>query len=365
MQKCIIRYGGESHEKDQKHRFFTGFLLVAALLELAVIVYMFLPTGEEQAMSAWPSELESLRSEQRLSAVIPQMEEKQTPESTPASEADAGIETESVSDEPEVLEKEKPEGERSATEILADAQVIAHGMGSIGGLETPNCLEGFLAQYEAGVRVFEVDLRLTRDVKNVLRHDWWHAEWQKGIDWVNIPTREKFLAEKILDKYTPLSFQDLLLLMEEYPDICVITDTKFTEPDVFFIQFDSMLADARELGLTYLFDRILIQVYGVNMHTALNNIYPFPHYIYTLYQDGFTGGEKAFREKAAYCAKHGIEGITMNEYWWKPAYDSIAKEYGIKVYVHTVNDIDKAKKCLNEGISAIYTDSIIPTDISG
>mgnify|MGYP002508112244 CR=1 FL=1 len=39
----------------------------------------------------------------------------------------------------------------------------------MGNLNTLNCLEGFLTQYEAGVRVFEADLRLTRDCQVVLR----------------------------------------------------------------------------------------------------------------------------------------------------------------------------------------------------
>ena len=213
----------------------------------------------------------------------------------PQEEADASVPVSAPAPAPpaepeQPAEKEKPAGERTAWEILADARLITHGMGEVDGITTLNCLEGFQAQYGQGVRVFEVDLRLTRDAKNVLRHDWWNASWQNGIDWARIPTRDKFLSEKILDKYTPLSFRDLLQLMEVYPDICVITDTKFTESDVFTIQFDSMLADARELGLTYLFDRIAIQVYSGNMRTGLHNIYPFSHYIYTLYQDeDFTG----------------------------------------------------------------------------
>ncbi len=39
---------------------------------------------------------------------------------------------------------------------------------------------------------------------------------------------------------------------EKYPrtekESCIITDTKFTDSDVFSIQFDSMMEDARELG---------------------------------------------------------------------------------------------------------------------
>ena len=264
-----------------------------------------------------------------------------------------------------VEEKTPPAGSPSATDILASTQVIAHGLGEVGGVTTLNCLEGFLEGYAKGVRVFEADLRLTADGRVVLRHDWWNTSWQSGIDWARIPTRDKFLSEKILDKYTPLSFRDLLQLMEVYPDICVITDTKFTESDVFTIQFDSMLADARELGLTYLFDRIAIQVYSGNMRTGLHNIYPFPHYIYTLYQDeDFTGTKDSFRERAAYCAKHGIKGIAIDQHWWNPAFASIADEYGIQLYVHTVNDAATAKKLLDAGCDAVYTDSLTPAQLS-
>lgn len=261
-----------------------------------------------------------------------------------------------------VEEKEPPPGELTAAEILSGAQVIAHGMGAVGGEATLNCREGFLEQYEKGVRVFEVDLRLTRDQKVVLRHDW-RTGWQEGVGETALPTLEEFLSKPIQKKYTPLSFQDLLLLMEEYPDICIITDTKFTDSDVFFIQFDAMMRDARELGLTYLFDRIVIQIYNSNMLSALNNIYHYPHYIYTLYAEGFSRTDAAFREKAAFCAKWGIEGITMWDSWWKPSFAAIAEEYGIKVYVHTVNDLAQARTFLEEGVSGVYTDNLTPGDL--
>lgn len=323
----------------------------AVVLEFLVILFLLLPAGGEETSGAAAQAVEPLRIERRLTASVP-------------AEAVEAAEDEAEDAEPEeVREKEKPEGERSAPEILADTAVIAHGMGSIEGLTLANCLEGFLEQYEAGVRVFEADLRLTRDGQVVLRHDWWPADWQDGISWAQIPTREKFVSTPILGQYTPLSFRDLLLLMEEYPDICIVTDSKFTESDVFTLQFDAMLADAHELGLTYLFDRIFIQVYTGNMRTALHNIYPFPHYIYTLYQDGFMGTVEEFRTKAAYCKERGIEGITMESSWWDPEFAAISAENGVKVYVHTVNDPVRAQELLVSGVDAVYSDSLTPGDL--
>ena len=261
-------------------------------------------------------------------------------------------------------EKQPPADALSAKDILSNTTVVAHAMGKIGELNTPNCLEGFLAQYEAGVRVFEADLRLTRDCQVVLRHDWWPADWQAYISWAKIPTRDQFVSTPIRGKYTPLSFRDLLLLMEKYPDICIVTDSKFTDSDVFTIQFDAMLADARELGLTYLFDRIVVQIYNTNMLYALNNIYPFPHYIYTFYQDSFDGTADAFRQRAAFCAQWKIEGVTLEQSLWKKEFGAIAQEYGIHVYVHTVNDQDAARRLLEEGVDGIYSDTLTPDGLS-
>lgn len=257
----------------------------------------------------------------------------------------------------------------SAADILAGTRIIAHGMGALEDVWTEgsaplNCLEGFLERYAAGVRVFEADLRLTRDGKVVLRHDWWPDDWQEGINGAAVPTREEFLSKPIFGVYTPLSFRDLLLLLEEYPDVCVITDTKFTDPDVIFIEFESMLADARALDRLGLFERIVIQLYSGVMRQCLDNIYPFPHRIYTLYAEGFEQTSAAFRKRAAYCAEKGIEGIAIWEDWWDPVYASIAREYGLAVYVHTVNDTAAARTLLEQGVAAVYTDILTPVDMA-
>lgn len=265
---------------------------------------------------------------------------------------------------PEKAEAEPDAAVLSAAEILAGSTVISHGMGAqLDGLPL-NCLEGFLTQYEAGVRVFEADLRLTRDNRVVLSHGW-NADasmLQSGVGADSVPTRAEFLAKPLLNQYTPLSFRDLLLLVEQYPDICIITDTKYTNPEMIFLQFDSMLEEAQEMGLLHLFDRFIIQLYTENMRRCLDNIYPFPHYIYTLYAQGFDETAETFRERAAYCAETGVEGITMWDFWWDEAYAPIAREYGVPVYVHTVNNADAARAFLNSGVSAVYTDLLHPGD---
>ncbi len=264
----------------------------------------------------------------------------------------------------ESTEKEPPEGEQSAEDILLSARTVMHGMGQLRNVTVLNCREGFELYYELGARVFEVDLRMTSDGQVVLRHDW-RAGWQSGVSELMVPTCEKFLSTAILNEYTPMSFRDLLLLMEEYPDICVITDTKFTDAEVVTAQFTAMLNDAHELGLSYLFDRMAIQVYSPLMFRVVDHLGHFPHYIYTLYSEGFACTEDAFREKAEFCRSSGICGITMWDSWWNGRYALIAESYGLRCYVHTVNDPERARALLDSGVSAVYTDRLIPNDAQG
>ena len=333
--------------KRPKVQPFTWLLLALVVLLFAGLLGVLLADSRSQAALA--AEEEGAGTEDAAA----QADETETPSWLYPAEPE----------EETVQEKEPPEGALSATEILAGAQVIAHGMGAMEGIATLNCLEGFQQQYERGVRVFEADLRLTSDMEVVLRHDW-RAGWQAGISETQIPSLTAFLNRPILEQYTPLSFRDLLLLMEEYPDICIITDSKFTDAEIVTLQFKAMLADAKEMGLSYLFDRMIIQVYSQLMYKVVDNLHHFPHYIYTLYAEGFGRTEDAFREVAAFCGENGILGVTMWDYWWDESYLPIAQEYDVQVFAHTVNDPQEALALLESGISAVYTDTLTPGNLT-
>lgn len=251
--------------------------------------------------------------------------------------------------------------EDSGPAILQDSDYIAHALGLASTqdrfAEPINCLEGFQTSYENGTRVFEADFRFTRDGHVILRHDWWH-DLQDGIGWSKVPDLETFLSTKYHGGYTPLSFKDLLKLMDEHPDVALVTDTKFTDSDVFFLQFDAMMEDTKELGLEHVWDRIIVQCYSANMHTALSRAYPeIKHYIYTMYQDGwFDQKESTFEEKCKVWYDKGAIGITMDATVWHPEFKAISDKYDLMVFVHTVNDASKAAKYMEQGVDAIYTD---------
>ena len=320
----------------------------------AVVLLEFV--GLAGALASLPSPAEAA-----LLAEAQSPAETQPPADPPAAEdaIPAWLAPSQPEEPPPVQEKEKPAGERTAAEILADTPVIAHAMGSVDGEATLNCLEGFQEQYGKGVRVFEVDLRLTADQRVVLRHDW-RAGWQEGVSETAVPTLEEFLDKPLLGRYTPLSFRDLLELMEAYPDICIVTDSKFTDAEIVRLQFTSMVQDAQALGLSYLLDRMAVQVYDPLMFKVVDSVHHSKHYIYTLYVEGFGRTEESFREKALFCTQNGIQGITMWDTWWDGAYAPIAARCGIQVYTHTVNDSQQALALLESGVAAVYTDDLTP-----
>lgn len=235
--------------------------------------------------------------------------------------------------------------------------VIKHSFGSIDGYCYTGSLEAFLENYEKGDRIFEVDLEMTSDDKVILRHDW-DLEMQEGISSENIPTQEQFLSAPIYGIYTPLSFRDLCLLMQEYPDIWIVTDSKYKDWDNVIKQFTIMVRTAEECNAAEVLDRLVVQIYDEFMYEALKEVYPFRSFIFTLYQrwDGKT--VETCTQICRWSVEKNIDMITMPYSYATEENLEVTRRYGREVYVHTINDAAVAKDFFEKGIRGIYTDDL-------
>lgn len=244
---------------------------------------------------------------------------------------------------------------------LENIKLIGHAFGIIDGIDYTNSLEAFYAAYNRGVRIFEVDLQMTSDGKLVLIHDW--ELFQKYYGEKIIPTEKVFLETKIFGKYTPLSFEDLFKIMRQYPDIFIVTDSKYLEQDIIKKQFEEIIRISNEKGFKEELDRIIVQIYNENMYKVLNEVYEFKNIIFTLYQrwDGKSLNE--FEKICMWCDSNQINQITIWNYLFNKKVYSIAQKYNIDIYVHTENNIKNAKKFLGRGVKGIYTDIISKTDL--
>ena len=170
---------------------------------------------------------------------------------------------------------------------------------------------------------------------------------------------QKFLSTPIWGQYTPLSFELLCQLMEEYPDLWVVTDTKNADTEAVQRDFEIMVNTAKECKLDSVLDRVIVQIYNEEMYDTVYHIYPFKSWIYTLYQ--FWPGDIAtFQECVRFCYGHDIDAITTWNYFVTPELLQISRAYGIPWYAHTENDVENAKSMIRQGLTGIYTDCITP-----
>lgn len=73
-------------------------------------------------------------------------------------------------------------------------------------------------------------MALTEDNELVAVHDWEGYNKMVGNhDLSHIPTLKEFRSKKILGRYTPLAYRDILCLLNKYPQMVLVTD-KISEP---------------------------------------------------------------------------------------------------------------------------------------
>lgn len=238
---------------------------------------------------------------------------------------------------------------------------IGHSFGAIDGHTYTGSLEAFEYNYQKGIRTFEVDLDITSDDKVVLRHDW-GQKIQEGISEESIPTEEEFLSIPILEKYTPLSFYDLCFLMQKYPDIWIVTDSKYNDPETVNKQFKIMKETAEKAGDIQVLDRLVIQLYNEKMYEIVREVYPFKSYIFTMYMRWF-GNVEDFIDVCRWSAEQNINVITMGYDLPTEEIMGIAKRYGIDVYLNTINNKEKALSFIQMGVKGIYTDKLSLKDL--
>ena len=232
--------------------------------------------------------------------------------------------------------------------------LVAHAFGGKGTKVYTNALEAFEYNYELGHRVFEVDFDLTNDDVTVCSHDeeyWRYISGNEGTE--TEYTYENFKNTPLFTDYTPMDYKDLVDLLCEYPDIYIITDTKYADELSVYKQFTQITDYAKEKDETVL-DRLIPQIYTKEMLDYVMNVYPFRSMIFTLYQISWDS-----EDIAKYCIRSGVRCITVSESLIDDELVSLWKSMGLRIAIHTVNDSEQAKQFLSDGI---YTDFLEPAD---
>lgn len=247
-------------------------------------------------------------------------------------------------------------------------RVMAHAMGGIDGYDYTNSLEAFEYNYSQGTRLFEIDLGTTIEGDICLTHTWEDFRTKLTNIGGNIEeplSTAEFKEAKIHDKYTPLLFKDVLNIMEEKEDFFLIIDSKMFDEQGTREIYSKVIEEINQVN-PELINRIVPQAYNPEIIDVLQNEYPFKEIIYTLYSIyDKSDGQQIYQT----VKDKGIRVVVMhmdNDWAEKVIRDVVA--YAINdndnrgqfnVYIHTVNDMDKATSIIYEDhFFGVYSDFI-------
>jgi glycerophosphoryl diester phosphodiesterase len=241
---------------------------------------------------------------------------------------------------------------------LDNLPVVVHGLGYIDGHMVTNSLDALLLNYNRGFRVFEIDLNMTSDHRLVARHDWTPGHYAYlGQDYPPVAGPIPFqtvMSLRIHGKYNPASREQILAVMQMYPDIYIITDTKEINERNVRSTFSYLVNAVKQFDPTLL-GRIIPQIYDTKMLSYIKSYYDFKYVIYTLYQ---LTNIPSPDELADWSMRNNITAITAFPFRLTAEMRSALQEKGIIVYAHTINDPNEAARYKQKGIG-IYTDYLL------
>ena len=233
--------------------------------------------------------------------------------------------------------------------------LVAHAFGGKGSKVYTNALEAFLYNYDLGHRVFEVDFDLSDDDRAICSHDEEYWRYMTGKEDPDFEySYENFMNTPLFSDYTPLDCRDVVDLLAEYPDIYIITDTKYSDELSVYKQFSQIVDYAKKKDPAVL-KRIIPQIYTEQMLDYVMNVHRFDSVIFTLYQISWDS-----EEIAKYCIRSGVRSITVAADLLDQETIDIWKSVGIRIAAHTVNEPEEAADLLDMGVDMLYTDFLSP-----
>jgi glycerophosphoryl diester phosphodiesterase len=239
---------------------------------------------------------------------------------------------------------------------LGAGVLVAHALGGIDGLEKTNTREALAESLNEGKSWYEVDISRTRDDVLVCVHPshlyqlFCDAPEDAPAEVAELDAAD-LLSRRFEGSFTPMSFDELLSVMDEHPEIQVITDTQGLD-EAMARAIGDLLTSHPGAG-----ERLVPQIYrpqDASLFEQVRSAWPFPFEILTLYQ--WTEDPDV-----AIAALETLPNVRMVVMW-----DDLLDEHcnrtihdaGRLVGVHTVNDPGRAAELRADGADVIYTDTL-------
>lgn len=226
--------------------------------------------------------------------------------------------------------------------------LIAHAGGVVESQTYTNSLEALVASVARGFGLIEIDLSWTEDGHLVLLHDW-DREFSRLFD--HHPGRlslTEFRGARSRHGLSHLMLEDLGRWLDRNPDVCVITDIK-----------ERNLEGLRRIAevLPRHLPRFLPQIYHPSEHEAVVGL-GYDGIIFTLYRSDLDDDAVL-----AFSTSHRLLAVTMS--LGRAANTDLMSrlhDAGVRVLVHTVNDLPTLAELTRLGAAGVYTDWLLPSE---
>lgn len=234
---------------------------------------------------------------------------------------------------------------------LDNYHVIAHSGGGMDNYTYMNALEAYYFEYEHGTRMFDADVRFTTDDVLVLRH-----EWTDNLGFINSSkgmTYEEFINTKMYEKYTPMSFEDLLDFMISHKDVYIHLDVK----NRFEESYKQIVKLAEKKNCLNCLDRMVVSFYNYEDYFLIKEIYDFKYYAIRKYPNF----DLDINDILQFCIENQIQYLSIMEQYFTEDILNLFHNNKIKVNVAVI-DGEKACKYAKMGVDGIVSNFVTEND---
>ena len=242
------------------------------------------------------------------------------------------------------------------TPAMFEHKLVAHALGGIDGYTYLNSKEGCEDSYSKGMRFIETDLFLSADGALICSHGFKKADVERmGIAELTVGTPpENAVWDKMrfFETYSTADGDDILYYLETYPEL-------YFEFDMRSLKGEDAYRMARAVVDKFgkdseIFQRILIQVYSIEMYEIFKEVYDFPVIQFYLTESYC----KEIDTNIDFCKSHDIVSVAVSDSYVTDEILDKLRNSGIKILVHTIDDVQKAEDYLEKGVTVICTNHL-------
>lgn len=241
---------------------------------------------------------------------------------------------------------------------------LAHALGGINKKDYTNSLEALENSYKSGIKLYEVDVKLTSDDRLICVHGF------KEDDYVNLFELEypgqntelsydEFMNLKIRGKYTPLDIESFIRFMKQHEDIYVMVDIGKRNKEYTKKVYEIIVKVAN--NDESILNRLIVGGQTTQMIQAVKEVYNFKLInLYWSYKENRTDKKIDTKEEfLKYCINNSITSLSTSEKAFNENVSAIKyfRDNGLYVYLFTINDREQAIEYL-KSVDVVGTDFI-------